>query len=67
MLKSEIQNLQNEISKSSMKVDDRLSPDLIKIMSQCGQIRRVPFHEVFLGGITKYLEVSCKKKSVTIQ
>ena len=32
MLKSEIQNLQNERSKSSMKVDDRLSADLIKIM-----------------------------------
>ena len=33
MLKSEIQNFQHEISKSSMKVDDGLSADLIKIMS----------------------------------
>ena len=32
MLKSEIQNLQHEISKSSMKVDDGLSADSIKIM-----------------------------------
>ena len=33
VLKSEIQNLLHEISKSSMKVDDGLSADLIKIMS----------------------------------
>ena len=33
MLKSEIQNLQHEISKSFMKIDDGLSADLIKIMS----------------------------------
>ena len=32
MLKSEIQNLQQEISKLSMKVDNGLSPELIKIM-----------------------------------
>ena len=33
MLKYEIQNLQHKISKSSMKFDDGLSADLIKIMS----------------------------------
>ena len=33
MFKSEIQNLLNEISKWSMKVDDGLSADSIKIMS----------------------------------
>ena len=33
MLKAEMQNLQQEISKSSVKVDDGLSADLIKIMS----------------------------------
>ena len=33
MLKYEIQNFQHKISKSSMKFDDGLSADLIKIMS----------------------------------
>ena len=33
MFKSEIQNLLNEISKWSMKVDDGLSADSVKIMS----------------------------------
>ena len=33
MLKSGIQNIQHEISKSPVKVDDGLSADLIKIMS----------------------------------
>ena len=33
MLKPEIQILQHEILKSSVKVDDGLSADLIKIMS----------------------------------
>ena len=36
-----------------MKVDDGLNEDLIQIMSQCGQIRRVLFHKTFLGGTTK--------------
>ena len=37
MLKSEIQNFLNEISKWSMKVDDGLSADSIKIMSNSGR------------------------------
>ena len=49
MLKSEIQNLQQEISKSYMKGDDGLSADLIKIMSNNRQIRIGPFHGIFLG------------------
>ena len=53
MLKSAIQNLQNQLSKLSMKVDDELSPVLIKIMSRCGQIIPVSFHEFFLGEKTK--------------
>ena len=53
MLKSVIQNLQNQLSKLSMKVDDELSPVLIKIMSWCGQVIPVSFHEFFLGGTTK--------------
>ena len=32
MLKYEIQNLQQEISKSSMNVDDRLNADLIDVI-----------------------------------
>ena len=53
MLKSVIQNLQNQLSKLSMKVDDELSPVLIKIMSRCVQIIPVSFDEFFLGEKTK--------------
>ena len=47
MLKSEIQNLQNEISKSSMKVDDGLSADSIKIVSSADRSVVSPFMEYF--------------------
>ena len=43
MLKSEIQNLQHKISKSSMKIDDGLSADLIKIMSNVEKSDVSPF------------------------
>ena len=43
MLKSILQNLQYEISKSSMKVDDGLSADLIKIMSNVDKSEVSPF------------------------
>ena len=43
MLKSEIPNLQQEISKSSIKVDDGLSADLIKIMSSADKLEVSPF------------------------
>ena len=55
MLKSQIQNLQHEISKSSMKVDDGLSADLIKIMSNAEKPEVSPFMKQ-----QKYLNVSCK-------
>ena len=38
MLNSEIQNLQHEISKSSMKVDDGRSANLIKTMSNADKL-----------------------------
>ena len=47
MLKSEIQNLQHEISKSSMKIDDGLSVDLIKIMSNVDKSEVSPFMNFF--------------------
>ena len=47
MLKSEIQNLQNEISRSSMKVDDGLSADSIKIVSSADRSVVSPFMEYF--------------------
>ena len=43
MLKSEIPNLQQEISKSSIKVDDGLSADLIEIMSSADKLEVSPF------------------------
>ena len=57
MLKSEIQNLQNEISKSSMKVDDGLSADLIKIMSNAEKSEVSPFMKFFWE---EQKNVSCK-------
>ena len=47
MLKSEIQNHQHEISKSSMKNDDGLSADLIKIMSNIDKSEVSPFMKFF--------------------
>lgn len=58
ILKSEIKNLQKEISKSFMKADDGLNAYLIKIVQlsnlvvQFKQIRSVPFHKIFLRGTT---------------
>ena len=46
-LKSEIKNLQHEILKSSMTVDDGLSADLIKIMSNTGKLEMPPFMYFF--------------------
>ena len=43
MFKSEIPNLQQEISKSSIKVDDGLSADLINIMSSADKLEVSPF------------------------
>ena len=57
MLKSEIQNLQHEISKSSMKVDDGLSADLIKIMSNAEKSEVSPFMKLFWE---EQKNVSCK-------
>ena len=59
MLKSEIQNLQHKISKSSMKVDG-LSADLIKIMSNPDKSDVSPFTKFFWEEQQKYLNVSCK-------
>ena len=60
MLKSEIQNLQHEISKSSMKIDDGLSVDLIKIMSNADKSEVSPFMKFFWEEQQKYINVSCK-------
>ena len=57
MLKSEIQNLQNKISKSSMKVDDGLNADLIKIMSNAEKSEVSPFMKLFWE---EQKNVSCK-------
>ena len=43
MLKSGMQNIQHEISKSTVKVDDGLSADLIKIMSNADKSEVSPF------------------------
>ena len=60
MWKSEIQNLQHEISKSSMKVDDGLSANLIKVMSSTGKSEVSPFMNFFREEQQKYLNVSWK-------
>ena len=60
ILKSEIQDFQHEISKSSMKVDDGLSPDLIKTMSSVDKSEKSPFIKYFREEQQKYLNVSCK-------
>ena len=60
MLKSEIPNLQQEISKSSIKVDDGLSADLIEIMSSADKLEVSPFMIFFWEKQKKYLNVSCK-------
>ena len=60
MLKSEIQNLQHEISKSSMRIDDGLSADLIKIMSNAEKSEVSPFMKFFWEEQQKYINVSCK-------
>ena len=60
MSKSEIENLQDKISKSSMKVDDGLSADLIKIMSNPDKSEVPPLTKFFWEEQQKYLNVSCK-------
>ena len=56
MLKSEIQNLQHEISKSTMRIDDYL----IKIMSNADKSEVSPFMKFFWEEQQKYINVSCK-------
>ena len=58
MLKSEIQNLQHKISKLSMKVDDGLNVDLIKIMSNVDKSEVSPFMKFFWKEQQKYFNVS---------
>ena len=60
MLKSEIKNLQHEISKSSMKIDDGLSADLIKTMSNADKSEVSPFMKPFREKQQKYINISCK-------
>ena len=60
MLKSILQNLQYEISKSSMKVDDGLSADLIKIMSNVDKSEVSPFMQFSWEEQKKYLNAFCK-------
>ena len=60
MLKSDMQNIQHEISKSSMKVDDGLNADLIKIMSNAGKSEVSPFMKFSWEEKQKYLNISCK-------
>ena len=60
MLNSEVQNLQHETSKSSMKVDYRLSADLIKIMSNVDNPEVSPFMKLFWEKQQKYLNIFCK-------
>ena len=60
ILKSEIQILQHKISKSSMKTDDGLSADLIKIVSNADKSEVSPFIKFFWEEQQKYINVSCK-------
>ena len=60
MLKSEIRNLHHNIPKSSMKVDDGLTADLIKIMSNVDKSEVSPFMKFFWEEQQKYLNVSFK-------
>ena len=66
MLKSEIQNLQHKISKSPMKIDDGLSADSIKIMSNADKSEVSPFMKFFWEEQQKYMFLA-KHQSVTIQ
>ena len=56
MLKSGMQNIQHEISKSPVKVDDGLSADLIKIMSNADKSEVSPFMKSSWMGTTKILK-----------
>ena len=70
MLKSEIQNLQHEISKSSRKIDNGLSADLIKIMSNADKSEVSPFMKFFWEEQQKYINQNmflAKHQPVTIQ
>ena len=60
MLNSEIQNLQHEISKSSMKVDDGRSANLIKTMSNADKLELSLFMKLSWEEQEKYLNISCK-------
>ena len=60
MLKSGMQNIQHEISKSPVKVDDGLSADLIKIMSNADKSEVSPFMKSSWEEQQKYLNISCK-------
>ena len=60
MSKSEIQNLQHEISKSSMKVDDGRSANLVKTMSNADKLEVSLFMKLFWEEQEKYLNISCK-------
>ena len=66
MLKSKIRSLQHKISKSSIKIDDGISTDLIKIMSNVDKSEVSPFMKFFWEEQQKHLNVSCKHQSVTI-
>ena len=50
-----------------MKIDDGISTDLIKIMSNVDKSEVSPFMKFFWEEQQKYLNVSCKHQSVTIQ
>ena len=60
MLKPEIQILQHKILKSSVKVDDGLSADLIKIMSNADKSEVSPFMKSSWEEQQKYLNIFCK-------
>ena len=67
MLKPEIKNLQQKISKSSMKVHDGLNSDLIKIMSKAEK-QKYRLSSNFSGRNKKNIYMySEKHQSVTIQ
>ena len=60
MLKPEIQILQHKILKSSVKFDDGLSADLIKIMSNADKSEVSSFMKSSWEEQQKYLNISCK-------
>ena len=60
MLRTEIKKLQDEISKSSIKIDEELNADLVSIMSNANQSKVSPFMKFFWDEQQKYINAGSK-------